>query len=184
MNAGCQLDIDAAVRSFVKNFQKLSRGPMVTDIEMFWLFGSQVAEALADLDNYNQQEGICRDCINRCCMLVRCELYDANLNLCPVQSFRPVLCRMHFCDKFAQVHGQRIKEIGDIFLESLLEARLLDYRLSELFDCPPLGRVAPGLINIISPLIILLRDGKIARDLVVEAIQSAVEKYDFTKFST
>ncbi len=88
--------------------------PLIGDSEMARLFGEETAAALAELDACNRQGQICSSCRGSCCRLVSCELYTPELSCCPVQKFRPVLCRMHFCHKFNAKYPLLVKEAGDI----------------------------------------------------------------------
>lgn len=177
MDGNHHLDVNKAVSNFLAYFESLSRLPLITDAEMDQVFGTEVTLALAELEGYNQQGKLCQDCASRCCRLVDCELYTAELNRCPVQAFRPVLCRMHFCQKFALTYSSLVKEVGDIFLESLLAAERLGSKKASLCDSPPLGKYAPELVAAITPRIMAFKEGRLDEGSALGIIQSEAEKY-------
>ena len=171
------MDIDKAKNNFLRNFERLSRLPLITDDEMQQLFGEEVKSALSELECYDQQEKLCAHCISRCCLLVDCELYTPELSCCPIHSFRPLLCRMHFCNRFALAYPSFVKEIGDIFLESLLAAERQNKKKAALFDSPPLGQYAPELVAAITSLIVDFKKGRLDDSSALEMIQAEVEHY-------
>jgi hypothetical protein len=177
MGADRHLDVNLAVSHFLKNFESLSRLPLVTNAEMAGLFGEEVASALEELELYDSQEKICLNCISRCCLLVDCELYSPEFGLCPVQSFRPVLCRMHYCHKFTQEHNFLVKEIGDIFLESLLAAERLVKPKTAFFDSPPLTAPAPGLVASTASCILAFKEGRLDEVSALRVVHAEAEKY-------
>lgn len=178
MTADCLLDNTRAIKAFLDHFEGLSCLPFVTDTEMELLYGAEVAAALQDLDRWNRQEGICRGCAVRCCLLVKCELYDKDLNLCPVQSLRPPLCRMHFCGLFSRKYPLLVKGLGDIFLDSQLAAARMNNAAVKMLDCPPLEPAAPDLIKALVSLLDQVKEGRLdeseARELIRERIVGAV----------
>jgi len=91
------------------------------DVEMELLYGEELSVAVKELERYDHEEKLCSTCISRCCPMVKCELYSPVLSRCPIWPYRPVLCRMHFCNKFVGSYGLLVKDIGDIFLDGLLE---------------------------------------------------------------
>jgi hypothetical protein len=164
------LDVIKETENFLKYFERLSRLPLVTDDEMARLFGEGVNSALAELESYNQQEKLCARCAKRCCLLVDCELYSPELNSCPIKSCRPLLCRMHFCNQFTSVHPVQVKEIGDIFLESLLAVEKQDKKKAALFDTPPLGKFLTGQVAAIKSLLDEYTKGRLDEPTVLKLI--------------
>jgi len=170
------LDVTKETENFLKYFERLSRLPLVTDGEMASLFGEAVNSALAELEADNQQQSICARCANRCCLLVDCELYTPELSNCPIKSCRPLLCRMHFCNQFSLNYPVLVKEVGDIFLESLLAAERLDKNNAALFDSPPLSTHIPELVNIIKSLLMDFKKGLLDEANVLQLIQSELNR--------
>lgn len=163
-------DVDLAVRNFLNKLESLSHLPLMTDAEMDFSFGEEVTAALQELEVYNCQEGLCRTCRSRCCLLVDCELYVPGFSRCSIHKFRPLLCRMHFCNKFAPVYREMVKAVGDIFLESLLAGQHLDPAKTRLLDSPPLVPLAPGLVAHLRPFIDAFEEGRIDESTALKSI--------------
>ncbi len=177
MDSDNHLNISEAVKTFLSSFKSLSRLPLITDAEMDRVFGKEVSTALAKLYSFNEEQEICRGCLSRCCLLVHCELYDPRLVRCPIYTCRPVLCRMHFCDRYTRIFDLLVKDIGDIFLESLSAAERLDPRTAGLLDSPPLGRPVSRLTNAILPVINSVGDGCLDEASGQKLILDEVEKF-------
>lgn len=175
--AGWHLDLDKAKNQFLGNFESISRLPLITDAEMVQLFGEEVNLALSKLESYNQQEKFCVNCESRCCLLVNCELYSTDFSRCPIHSFRPVICRMHFCNRFAPVYNSLINELCDIFLESLIAAQQVDKKKADVFDSPPLAKFAPGLVSVMIPHMTAFNQGRLDRASAIELIGAEALKY-------
>ncbi len=169
------LDVERAVGNFLEHFESLSHLPLISDAEMDQLFGEEVKAGLAELERHNQQEKICRNCVSRCCQLVDCEFYTPEWSRCPVHSFRPTLCRMHFCSQFVPQYGILVKEVGDIFLESLLAAEKRNGRKANLFDSPPLGKLIPQLVTAILPLISAVKEKRLHEADAWRMIEAEIE---------
>ena len=169
-------DINLAVINFLKHFESLSRLPLITDSEMDRLFGEEVSLVLQELERYNQQEEMCHTCRSRCCLLVDCELYVPEFSRCSIHKFRPLLCRMHYCNRFAPVYKELVKTIGDVFLESLLAGEKVHSGKTKLLDSPPLGRLVPALVDAASQVIVAFKAGCLNEAEALKGIISAAEK--------
>jgi hypothetical protein len=156
-----RLDVSSAVSNFLKNFESLSCLPLITDAEMSRLFGEEVTLAIAELEVFNRKEQLCRRCTNRCCQLVNCELYSHKFSGCPIYDFRPLLCRMHFCRNFPPECSASIRDLGDIFLDSLISIERRDNKKARLFDSPSFKNCAPELAAKITPLINVFEAGSL-----------------------
>jgi hypothetical protein len=167
-------DVNSAVESFLSNFRKLKYLPFITDIEAAELFGPQVTARLVELDDHNRREQICSHCHSRCCLRVKCEVYDASFSGCPVDSLRPALCRLHFCNKFNSECGPLVKILGDIYLESLLAAAKIDSALADLFDCPTFLPLTPLLISLIVPVLDDARAGRLSEQEAFQEVQHLI----------
>jgi hypothetical protein len=167
-------DVNSSVESFLANFRKLKYLPFITDIEAIELFGSQVTESLVELDDYNRREQICSHCQSRCCLRVKCEVYDASFGGCAVDSLRPALCRLHFCNNFNNECGPLVKILGDIYLESLLAAAKIDSALADLFDCPTFLPLTPHLVSLIIPVLDDARAGRLPEQEAFEEVQHLI----------
>ncbi|HSW57000.1 MAG TPA: hypothetical protein VLH15_01200 [Dehalococcoidales bacterium] len=168
-------DVRAAVACFLANFKKIRHLPFVADNEVEVLFGSQVAETLTELDEYNRLQEICLRCSSRCCQRIKCELYDARFSACPVVNWRPALCRMHYCEAFNPIFAIQVKILGDIYLESLIAAAGIDPDTAGGFDCPTFSPLVPDFISEISPVLANLRDGKTPVEEAIRQISGWIE---------
>jgi hypothetical protein len=174
VDTDCNLDVTRAVSHFRVQFESLSLLPFITDSEMDRLFGEEIREAIGKLQRYGEQEKLCRNCTDRCCRLVSCELYAPELSRCPVYPFRPLLCRMHFCRHFTQTYPILVREMGDIFLEGLLAAEKIDKGKAALFDCPPLRKLIPELLGSIVPLIEGVKEGRLEENSILKLIDQQI----------
>jgi hypothetical protein len=175
------LNIDRAINTFLRNVEGLSYLPFITDAEMTLLYGEEVTDSLAELARENIKIEICSHCQQKCCPLVKCELYDPGFSQCPVFEYRPPLCRMHFCDKFPIGDVSFIREFADIFLNSIIESQRQGSQKAALFDCPPLSRLAPEFVKNTSPWISAFKQGKMDEITVLTLIRAEVEKYGLEK---
>jgi hypothetical protein len=170
----CLPDVNTAIEYFLAGFQNLKFLPFIADAEAERLFGPAVTAALVDLDDYNRQKHICRQCQSHCCLLVRCELYDARFSGCAVVSLRPALCRLHFCDKFKADYEPLIKILGDIYLESLLAAAKIDSSLADMFDCPTFLPLAPHLVSLINPVLDMARSAQMTQENAFQEVKKII----------
>ncbi len=177
MDSDRHLNREKAVTNFLANYRDLAFLPFITDQEIHRLFGEEVDAALQELGRYNRQKGLCRDCARHCCTLVNCELYSPVFNVCPVYSFRPPLCRMHFCGNFAGYSHGVTADLADIFLDSLLTAARRDNLNTGLFDCPPLSPLIPCLLNQILPIIKAARECRAEAATVFTSIENKLADY-------
>jgi len=171
------MDKKKAIEAFLDGVDRLSHLPLVTDAEMDMLFGDEVAAALAWLDRFNQQERVCLECQGQCCRACRCEVYSARFRGCPIQGLRPMLCRMHFCDRFRPAGSELVDELGDIFFAGVLAADLAGNPRVRLFECPPLVGGAPGLVATVSPLVEGVREGTLDADCVSKAVRRVAREF-------
>lgn len=174
------MDKKRAIENFLEHVEYLDRLPLITDGEMDGLFGEEVSAAVAGLNNYNQAKEICMNCESRCCQATGCELYAAQFERCPIHDFRPVVCRLHFCHRFYDAGSSLLKELGDIFFDSLLAADRDGSTKVRLFDSPPLARCSPDLIAVTSPWVEAVREGSLSPEYAGELIRREAEKYRIT----
>jgi hypothetical protein len=165
-----------AVETFLSSFKKLKHLPFVSDQEASGLYGLEVSIAVAELDHYNRQHHLCKECQSRCCLRVKCEMYDIHFGTCLVESYRPVLCRLHFCNKSSNIHQPLVKILGDIYLESLIAAAKIDSVLANMFDCPTFTPLAPHLMSLIKPILDKTRSGLLTEQNARLEIQVLIEQ--------
>lgn len=171
------LNREKAVTNFLQYIDRLTRLPLITDSEMSSLFGEEVVAAIEQLDRYNQEKQLCSDCVSRCCLACRCELYIPEFGCCPIHEYRPVLCRFHFCDSFREVGSSIIRELGDIFFDSLSAADREGSPRARSFESPPLAIAAPSLVTAISPWVKMVREDTADPANAVSAIMRVAERY-------
>jgi len=167
------------INSFLEHMEQLSRLPLITNWEMSELFGEEVVTALMQLDHFNQEKEVCLHCESKCCQAIDCEFYAPQFNNCPIFDFRPVVCRLHFCHRFyiSTTDSSLIKVLGDIFFDGLLAADRDGSSRIRLFDCPPLGRVAPKLTAVTTPWVNAVRQDNLSPEQAKELIYQAADKY-------
>jgi hypothetical protein len=174
LEKGRHLDVEKAVGLFLSQFERLSMLPFITDSEMDQLYGEEVTAGLVELARFNQEKWLCRNCPDRCCRLVDCELYSEAFSCCPIHTYRPILCRMHFCNKFALEYPFLVKDLGDIFLDGLLAAQSINYRRVNLLDSPPLGKLVPDLILEIAAQITAVKENELYETAALDRICSMI----------
>jgi hypothetical protein len=167
--------MDKAIRHFLQNVESLTRLPLITDEETEQLLGSEVMQACAVMSQINRQKNLCGACQKRCCPMVKCELYDARFSQCPILEFRPLICRMHYCDQFIQIDKSFIREFADIYLNALVEAKLQGSQKVNLFDSPPLSRYAPQLLIAVGPALQAFREGKADEKATLQVMRAEAE---------
>lgn len=171
------MDREKAISNFLERIEQLEQLPLITDLEMNWLYGEEVAAALSELESLNREKQICTECRDRCCQTCSCELYAPQFRQCPIYEFRPVVCRLHFCHRFQARGSPLIKELADIFFESLLAADREGSSRVRLFDSPPLSTTAPDFVAVTSPRVNAVRDGSLKPESAAELIRQEAGKY-------
>ena len=166
-----------AVACFLEYVEQLSCLPLITDLEMYELYGEEVSNAVAEMDRVNQEERFCLHCQSRCCLACGCELYAPQFDQCPIFNFRPVLCRLHYCHRFNTAGRSIAVELGDIFFDSLLAAEQAGIAKVRLFESPPLAANAPGLITATAPLMDAVRTGSLDPKHANKLINQEARKY-------
>jgi len=177
MEKGRHLDVQNAVQNFLSKFESLARLPFISDSEMEMLYGQEVTSCLSELLQFNLEKGICFHCQDRCCRLIDCELYSEEFSCCPVYIYRPVLCRMHFCNRFAVEFPAQVKDLGDIFLEGLLAGQKIASQQVDRLDSPPLSKFAPDLVADIIARINAVRENTLSKETALILIQSRISIY-------
>jgi len=174
------------ITSFLEHVEGLSRLPLISNQEMDELFGEAVTAAVMELDRFNRKEEICRYCQNRCCQAIACEFHAPQFSRCPIHDFRPVVCRLHFCHRFHidNTGNSLVKELGDVFFDSLLAADRDGSAKVRLFDCPPLARTAPSLIKVAEPWVNAVREGSLNPERAERLIYREAVKYRSSDIST
>jgi hypothetical protein len=171
------MDRKKAIQTFLKRVEQLTRLPLITDAEMDTLYGEEMTEVMDGLAHLNEKEQLCQNCQNRCCPAVKCELYAPQFNRCPIFQLRPPICRLHYCHRFFSNGDILLKEMSDIFFDSLLTADKLGSAKVRFFDCPPLERCCPNLVKVTAPWINSVREGTLDPEEGIRLIRQEAEKY-------
>lgn len=169
------MDKVKAVQIFLERVERLSRLPLITDAEMESLYGKEVAAALDGLAHLEEKLGFCRDCQSRCCPAVKCELYAPEFDRCPIYDLRPPVCRLHYCHRFFAGDDTLLKELSDVFFDSLLAAERGGSDKVRLFDTPPIIRCAPDFVQTSSRWIDSVRAGTLAPGDAIALIHREAE---------
>jgi hypothetical protein len=171
------INLDAAVRRFLQNVDSLTRLPLISDADYLLLLGPGVVEASAVMSRINGAKNLCADCPKRCCPLVKCELYDTRFSRCPIFEYRPLVCRMHYCDRFVQEDRSFIGEFADVYLNALIEAKVHGSRKVDLVDSPPFSRYAHELLEALRPALEAFREGRLEEKVALEAMRAEAERF-------
>lgn len=171
------MDKDRAVQAFMDNIDRMVRLPLITDAEMAQLYGEEVVAVVAALGRTNTAMRLCDDCQSRCCHAIRCELYAEQFGQCPIHDLRPPICRLHFCHRFFPVDDTPLKDLSDVFFDSLLTAQKVSHNRLPLFDTPPLSRCCPDLVNAVSPLVSAVREGRVTAADALARIREQAQDY-------
>jgi hypothetical protein len=171
------LNMDMSISRFLANVEGLSRLPFMTDSEMLLVYGEEVVDSSTEMARYNHEAGLCSKCQKRCCPMVHCELYDTGFSRCPVYEYRPAICRMHFCEKFSVGDTSFVREFADIYINSLLEAKLEGSLKADLFDSPPLSKFAPEFLAAVAPSLDAFKTGNLIESDALRYINAEAEKF-------
>jgi hypothetical protein len=171
------MDKTKAIQTFLEQVEKLDRLPLITDAEIDALWGEELTATLQKLASLNEKEQYCQNCQERCCPAVRCELYAPQFKRCPIYEFRPPICRLHYCHQFFKDDNDLLKEMSDIFFDSLLTADRLGSSKVRFFDTPPLKNCCPDLIAEASQYITAVREGNIDPEEASKLIRELAGKY-------
>lgn len=171
------MDKAKSIQTFLERVKQLTRLPLITDAEMDTLYGEEVTAALDELARLNEKEQFCQNCQTRCCPAVKCELYAPQFSRCPIYEFRPPICRLHYCHRFFANGDTLLKEMSDIFFDSLLTADKLGSAKARLFDCPPLTICCPDLVTVTAQWINSVREGTLDPEEAIRLIRQEAEKY-------
>jgi hypothetical protein len=144
---GSTMDKARAIETFLAQVEKLLHLPFITDSEMKSLYGEDMPAVLDQLGRINDLNRFCQDCKSRCCLAVRCEFFAPQFNACPIFELRPPICRMHYCHRFFSDRDTLLKDMSDVFFDSLIKADSLGSDKVKFFDAPPLIHCAPELIE-------------------------------------
>jgi hypothetical protein len=171
------LDKPKAIEIFLERVEQLTHLPFITDDEMNTLYGEEMPAVLDKLARINDDNRFCQDCQSRCCPAVRCEFYAPQFKSCPIFELRPPICRLHYCHRFFTDHDTLLKDMSDIFFDSLIKADSLRSNKVKFFDAPPLIHCCPELIESTRHWIESVRNGTLDVEEARSLIMQETEKF-------
>ena len=171
------MDIGSAINGFLLQVDRFDQLPLVSDEEVTQLLGVEVGAAVAELERFSQQRQLCSGCGGDCCCDIRCELYAAQFDRCPIHDYRPLACRLHFCHRFDDAGKSLIIGLRDIFFGCFRAVDFQDCANLRALDSPPLSAVAPGFVDAASPWVEAVRRGALAPEQAAKLIRREAEAY-------
>lgn len=171
------MDKNKAIETFLVRVEQLTHLPFITDAEMKALYGEEMPAVLDRLARVNEDSRFCRDCQTRCCPAVRCEFFAPQFNSCPIFELRPPICRMHYCHRFFTGEETLLKDMSDVFFDSLLAADGRGSNKVKFFDTPPLKNCCPELIEATETWIDAVRKGNLDPQKARILIMQETEKF-------
>lgn len=171
------MDKARAIETFLAQVEKLLHLPFITDAEMKSLYGEDMPLVLDQLGHINDLNRFCQDCQSRCCPAVRCEFYAPQFSSCPIFDLRPPICRLHYCHRFFTDHDTLLKDMSDVFFDSLLKADSLGSNKVKFFDAPPLIHCCPELIESTRHWIESVRNGTLDPEEARRVIMDETMKF-------
>lgn len=181
--AQASMDKEKAIKNFGRNVKRFPQLPFIADLELEELFGQEVGRALEFLERIDREEKICSSCGGRCCRQMGCEFFAEDFGECPINDYRPLLCRFHYCEEFGGDQKSLIKELSDIFVEGIsrLEAEsgaisAIELNMLLYGACRNSEEPRPSLIEDIRQILAAANRGQIdwegARRMLREEVQS------------
>jgi len=171
------MDRGKAISNFLSLVDRFGQLLLITDEEVEKLFGEEVVAALAELDRFDLENGICSSCGGDCCRDMGCELYTPMFKRCPLYDLRPIICRLHFCHRFDAAGKSLVIELRDIFFGCFRAMDLWDSASSRSLDVPPLAGASPELIAALSPTMAAMQQGSLDPESAAELIRRQAKDY-------
>jgi hypothetical protein len=171
------VDKKKIIQNFAERLPSMSRLPFITDEEMMELYGEEVLAVAAKLDTFGKEAQLCEKCKDRCCSLVKCELYVPEFGRCPVFELRPPICRLHYCHRFFPKNDIDLKDLSDVFFDGLLLSQSRGDKKVDLFDSPPIERGAPDFVHAVIPVIEVVKNKQMSPAEAMVKIKVEAEKF-------
>ena len=165
------------IERFLERVRSLGQIALLTDEEVEDLFGAELSAALAALDRFSQEDGVCAGCGGDCCSEMGCEVYSPRFQQCPIHATRPLLCRFHFCHRFDAVDKSLVVELRDIFLSCYTADQISRGEIARSMSVPPLETACPTLVANTQPFMNAVREGKTSPLDGAELIRKEVDRY-------
>ena len=185
------MNTERAIENLIANLDRFPQLPFITDLELSQLFGQEVIQAIKFLEGINREHLICSACGGKCCQQMGCELFDEAFGECPVYEYRPVLCRLHYCEKFGDDQESLIRGLLDIFVRgvSRLETKhgaipAIELNMLLYSSCRQPGEPGPPLIEDIGHIVAPLKSGEADREKVLTMLHEKIQAYRRSKTTT
>lgn len=169
------LDVVASVQRFQTGLADLPQLLFVSDDEVAQLTGSAACGMLHDLEKQGVEERLCATCGGICCRDVGCELYAVPFQRCPIQRFRPLACRFHFCHRFGPAHKAEIVALRDLYLACYMLRDSQDSFKLRCLDAPPLAQLCPELVSQARPIVTSIARGTTDAGAAMRSLEQVVE---------
>ena len=117
------MDRRKAIERFALHAER-GRSARATDEDLATVFGIELAATVGELERHDREQGICASCGGQCCQAIGCALYRPEAPRCPIHAERPLLCRMHYCERFLGTHREAVVALRDVYLACLGEVAL------------------------------------------------------------
>ena len=182
MDAGEQMaeagvDETRAIATFMGVVGRFAQVALLTDEEVWQLFGAETAAALAAFDRYSEENGLCASCGGVCCSEIGCEVYSPRFEECPIHATRPLLCRFHFCHRFDVVDKTLVIALRDIYLACYTAEQISSGTIAKSMSVPPLETACPALMANVQPLMDAVRQGRLDPQSGIQLIRKEVDRY-------
>jgi hypothetical protein len=171
------MDKGGAISRFLERVDTYGQIILITGNEVRELFGEEMMAALNRLESFAEEQRLCADCGGRCCDDIGCELFVSRFGQCPIHSFRPIACRLHFCQRFDNPYKSAIIELRDVFLGCYSAIDLWYSPNIASMDAPPFTPYCPEFISAVAPLVEAVRAGSAAPQDMAHLIMKQASKY-------
>ena len=169
------MDIEKAVHTFLEQSDLKNQIVFITDKDIKELFGEEVTEAITRLQLLNRDKHLCSDCDGYCCSDIDCELYDVRYDLCPIYDFRPMVCRLQFCNRFYMQEVELINGLREVYFGSLMAIGDWESARTMAMSVPPFTDVLPEVAATFSRIVDKMQQGELEPELAAELLRQEVE---------
>lgn len=171
------MDKGKAISRFLDRVDHFSQIILVTDEEMRDLFGDDMTELLGQLDLFSRKERLCARCGGKCCADIGCELFAPHFGQCPIHSYRPIACRLHFCYSFDNPYKSTIIDLRDVFFGCFRAVDLWSSANIRSLDTPPFDGRCPELLAAVVLLVEAVRQRKAEPEAVAKEILREAQRF-------
>lgn len=153
------MDKSRAISQFLERVDAYGQIIFVSTDEVADLLGKELLLVLGQLESFACEQRLCADCGGQCCEDIGCELFAPQFARCPIHSFRPLACRLHFCRKFDIPYKSTVIELRDIFFSCYKAVDICYSPNIASLDTPPFATHCPEFVDSVAPLVEAIRQG-------------------------